>query len=53
MVGNTKTGGDTAVLSLRLPKDLYDRIKRLSTEDARSMNSYIVVTLERATGEGK
>ena len=50
-MSDTKTGSETVVLTLRVPKDLYRRIKQEAEADARSMNSYVTVTLDRVVPE--
>ena len=50
-MSDTKTGGETVVMTLRLPKHLYARIKQQAEADVRSMNSYVTVTLDKAVPE--
>jgi hypothetical protein len=42
---------DSVRITLRLPRDLHDRIKRHADQEARSINRQIVYLLRRATEE--
>jgi predicted HicB family RNase H-like nuclease len=42
------TETSTVSLNLRLPRDLHARLTELAAADRRSLNSMIVVLLERA-----
>lgn len=52
MTGNQpKRGGDTVTMSVRLPRDLHERIRLLAERDNRSINSWVVLALTELTAE--
>jgi len=38
-------------LNVRFPADIHERIKRAAAKDHRSMNSWILITIQRALAE--
>lgn len=41
------TRDDQEVLTVRMPRDLYERVRRLAVEEERSMNATARVALRR------
>lgn len=45
-----KFGGDSAVISVRMPKDMLEAINKVAAETSRPRNEIIVTSLEFALG---